>query len=246
MKSHGPPAPSDHATESDGSTGSTRWTAQIPRTAQIPGAAQTGPALTTGDPTHAEPPGQKEPAKTPPRRRWAVRRVPAVVAASLILLGAGALLFEAVWVHTGHHATAWWTTLTDEFATRPVNDVWILTGAAVAAALGLCLIVLALTPGLRRQLTLRVPANGHRRTSAVLDRKGAALLLRDTAMRVPGVSSARVRVHRRRVTVRVDARFGDTTDIKDELSEAVGRAEHDQLALAHSPRLAVHVRRNAA
>jgi hypothetical protein len=239
MKSHGPPASSDHATESDGSTGSTRWTSQIP------GAAPTGSALTTGDRAHAEPPGQKEPAKAPPRH-WAVRRVPAVVAASLILLGAGALLFEAVWVHTGHHATAWWTTLTDEFATRPVNDVWVLTGAAIAAALGLWLIVLALTPGLRRQLTLRVPANGHGRNSAVLDRKGAALLLRDTAMRVPGVSSARVRVHRRRVSVRADARFGDTTDIKDELTEAVGRAEHDQLALAHSPRLAVHVRRNAA
>jgi Family of unknown function (DUF6286) len=240
MKSHGPPAPSDHANESDGRTGSTRWTAHVPP------AAQTPPAPRTGDPAHAEPPGKPVPAEVAPRRRWGVRRVPAVVAASVILLAAGALLFEAVWVHTGHHATAWWTTLTDEFATRPVNDVWILTGAAVAAALGLCLIVLALTPGLRRQLTLRVLINGHGRDCAVLDRKGAALLLRDTAMRVPGVSSARVRVHRRRVTVRAEARFRDTTDIKDELTEAVGRAEHDQLALAHSPRLAVRVRRSAA
>lgn len=240
MKSHDPPAPSDHGDRTQAPTGSTR------RTEQIAQAAPIRPATRTGDPAHAEPADKPVPAQVASRRHWAVRRVPAVVAAALILLGAGALLFEAVWVHTGHHATAWWTTLTDEFATRPVNDVWILTGAAIAAALGLCLIVLALTPGLRRQLPLRVPVGGHGRNSAVLDRKGAALLLRDTAMRVPGVSSARVRVHRRRVSVRADARFRDTTDVKDELTEAVGRAEHEQLALAHSPRLAVRVRRTAA
>jgi hypothetical protein len=173
-----------------------------------------------------------------------VRRVVAAVAASLILLAAGALLFEAVWIRTGHDATAWWKRLTDEFATRPVDDVWILTGAAVAAALGLWLLVLALTPGLRRQLPLRAPADDQARMRALLDRNGAALLLRDAAMRVPGVSRARVRVRRRRVKVRADVRFRDTAEVTEELTEAVRREERDQLALARPPRPTIRIRRS--
>ncbi|WP_232788652.1 DUF6286 domain-containing protein [Streptomyces odonnellii] len=156
----------------------------------------------------------------------------------------GALLFEAVWVRTGHPATAWWTHLADEVATRPVDDVWILTGAAVAAALGIWLIVLALTPGLRRQLPLRVPADSRGPMCAVLDRKSAGLLLRDAAMRVPGVNAARVRVRRRKVTVRADVRFRDTADVKDELTDTIRREQREQLALARSPRPAVRVRRS--
>jgi hypothetical protein len=166
------------------------------------------------------------------------------VTASLIVLAAGALLFEAVWTRTGHRATAWWTRLTAEFATRPVDDVWILTGAAVAAALGLMLLVLALTPGLRRQLPLRVPADSPGPMRAVLDRKGAALLLRDAAMRVPGISAARVQVRRRQVKVRADVRFRDTAEVEDELTDAVRREGRDQLALARPPRPAVRVRRS--
>lgn len=203
-------------------------------------------AAPAGSSSPAEPPRQQAPAEEPSRRPWAARRVAAAVTASLIMLGAGTLLFEAVWIRTGHSATAWWTRLTDEFATRPVDDVWILTGAAVTAALGLLLIVLALTPGVRRQLPLRVPADSRGRMRAVLDRKGAVLLLRDAAMRVPGVSAARVRVRRRRVKVRADVRFGDTAEVKDELTETVRREQHDQLALARPLRLAVRVRHSPA
>lgn len=206
-------------------------------------AARTAPAQAPS-PTGAH--RRKEPAEERSRRLWGVRRVPAAVAAALILVAAGVLLFQAVWTRTGHHATAWWTSLTAEFATRPVNDVWMLTGAAVAAALGLWLIVLALTPGLHRQLPLRAPADGHGRTRAVLDRKAAALLLRDAAMRVPGVGSARVRVRRRHVTVRADVRFRDTATVKEELTETVRREEHDRLALARPARPKVRVRRSPA
>jgi hypothetical protein len=166
------------------------------------------------------------------------------VAASLIVLGAGLLLFEAVWIRTGNGASAWWRSLTDEFATRAVDDTWIRTGAAVTAALGLLLIVLALTPGMRRQLPLRVPTDSHGQMGAVLDRKGAALLLRDAAMRVPGVSAVRVRMHRRRVNVRADARFRGTADEKHEVRDALRREQSDRLALAHLPRVAVRVRRS--
>ncbi|MEU5213646.1 DUF6286 domain-containing protein [Streptomyces sp. NPDC020742] len=167
------------------------------------------------------------------------------MAASLILLTAGALLFEAIWIRTGHRATAWWTSLTDQLATRTLGNLWILTGAAVAAALGLWLIILALTPGLRHQLPLRVPNNSRIRMHAVLARKGAALLLlRDAAMRVPGVSTVRVRVRRRRITVRAGVGFRDTADVKDDLTGTLRREERDQLALARPPRLRVRVRRS--
>ncbi|WP_306463735.1 DUF6286 domain-containing protein [Streptomyces sp. WAC07061] len=62
------------------------------------------------------------------------------------------------------------------------------------ALLGLWLILLALTPGLRNQLPLKTPDAQMR---AVLERDAAALLLRDAAMRVPGVSAAKIRVGKR-------------------------------------------------
>ncbi|MFE2225084.1 DUF6286 domain-containing protein [Streptomyces kronopolitis] len=206
-----------------------------------------GPPPSQPATTHARAPGPAQhsgPTEDRSRRPWSARRIPACLAAALIVLAAGALLFEVVWVRTGHRATAWWATLTAELAARPLGNLWILAGAAVAAALGLWLVILALTPGLRRQLPLRVPADGHGQTRVVLARKGAALLLRDAAMRVPGVSTARVRVHRRRATVRASVGFRDTADVKDDLTDALRRAERDQLALARPPRLRVRVRRS--
>ena len=227
-------------------------TSRTPGAPQDPGGktSRAGPDNTAAPRTPAESPPpvepsrRQEPVEEPSRRPWGVRRVLAAVAASLILLAAGALLFEAVWIRTGHDASAWWKRLTDEFATRPVDDVWILAGAAVAAALGLWLIVLALTPGLRRQLPLRARADDHARMCALLDRNGAALLLRDAAMRVPGVSGARVRVRRRHVKVRADVRFRGTAEVTEELTEAVRREERDQLVLARPPRPTIRVRRS--
>ncbi|MGA4950956.1 DUF6286 domain-containing protein [Streptomyces lydicamycinicus] len=197
--------------------------------------------------THARPAGPAHHsvrAKDRSRRPWSARRIPAALTAALVLLTAGALLFEAIWIRTGHRATAWWTTLTDELATRPLGNIWILTGAAVTAALGLWFIILALTPGLRHQLPLHVSTDGHGRIRAVLERKGAALLLRDAAMRVPGVSTARVRMRRRRVTVLAGVGFRDTADVKDDLTDTLRREERDQLALARPPQLRVRVRRS--
>lgn len=173
-------------------------------------------------------------------RPWSARRIPAALVASVILVAAVAALFDVVAVRAGHPAAAWRRHLADELATRPVDDVWVLTGAAVAAALGIWLIVLALTPGLRHWLPLRSPAPGLR---ACLDRDGAADLLRDAAMRVPGVSTARVRVRRHRVKARADIRFRDPQQVKDDLT-AVLDEERDRLALARPPRIVVRVRQH--
>lgn len=182
----------------------------------------------------------REPA--PPHLPWGPRRITAAVAATLVLLSAGTLLFEAVWVRTGHRATDWWRTVTGELASRPVDDTWIVTGAAIASALGLWLLVLALTPGRHRRLPLRLPGGDGRHARAELDRQGGVLLLRDAAMRVPGVRAVRVRVSRRRVRVRADVGFRDLAVVKEELRATVRREEQEGLLLARHPRLSIRVR----
>ncbi|SOE07278.1 DUF6286 domain-containing protein [Streptomyces sp. Ag109_G2-15] len=172
-------------------------------------------------------------------RPWSARRLPAALVASVVLVAAGAALIDVVAVRVGRPAAAWRRHLADELATRPVDDIWMLTGAAVAAVVGIWLIVLALTPGLRHWLPLRSPAP---RLRASLDRDSAADLLRDAAMRVPGVSKARIRVRRHRVKARADIRFRDPHKVKDDLTATLDD-ERDQLALARPPRIVVRVRR---
>ncbi|MEV6053513.1 DUF6286 domain-containing protein [Streptomyces sp. NPDC052107] len=173
-------------------------------------------------------------------RKWSARRITAALVASVILVAAVAALVDVIAVRAGRPAAAWRRHLADELATRPVDDVWMLTGAAVAAAVGVWLIVLALTPGQRRWLPLCSPA-GCPRVLAFLDRDGAAALLRDATMRVPGVGAARVLVGRHRVKARADVRFRDPQRVKDDLTAVLGE-ECDQLALARPPRIVVRVR----
>jgi hypothetical protein len=179
-------------------------------------------------------------------RPWSERRLPAALVASAVLAAAGAALFDVVAVRAGRQAAVWRKHLADELATRPVDDVWMLTGAAVAAAVGVWLIALALTPGLRRRLPLRSPADcPPPQLRASLDRAGAAALLRDAAMRVSGVSRARVRVRRRRIKARADVRFRDPQQVKDDLA-AVLNEERERLALSRPARIVVRVRQRTA
>lgn len=203
-------------------------------------------AATTDGPPGSRPQQQRAPAEQSARRPWSARHVAAAVTAALIGLAAGLLLFEAVWTQTGHRANAWWRTVSGQLATRPVDDVWILTGAAIAAALGLVLVVLALAPGLRRRLPLRVPGETPGPMGAELDRKGAALLLRDAAMRVPGVSAARVRLGRRRVRVRADVGFRASSEVAADLAEAVRSEARDRLGLARPPKPVIRIHHGPA
>ncbi|MEU9299647.1 DUF6286 domain-containing protein [Streptomyces sp. NPDC048269] len=174
----------------------------------------------------------------PSRRPWSARRIPAALTALVIGAAAGILLFDVVRVRAGQSAAAWRTRLADELATRPLDDVWIRVGAAVLTLVGLWLIILALTPGLRRLLPLRTPDE---RVQAVLDRDAAALVLRDAAMRVAGVSAARVRVGRSRIAARAEVRFRAQADVKADLLATL-LEQRDRLALARPPRLTVRVR----
>ncbi|MET7437126.1 DUF6286 domain-containing protein [Streptomyces sp. NPDC004082] len=177
-------------------------------------------------------------------RFWSSRRIPAALAALLSAAAVGFLLYDVVAVRAGRNAMRWRRRLAEELATRPLDDVWMIVGAAVAMALGLWLFLLAVTPGLRRLLPMRRPTGipGTEDVRAGLDRRAAALVLRDRAVRVPGVQSAQVDVGRRKVKARARAHFRDLEEVRADLDAELGEAVAS-LGLARQPTLAVRVRR---
>lgn len=174
-------------------------------------------------------------------RFWSARRIPAALLALVVIGGAGILLYDVAAVRADHPAMSWRRSLADELAQRPLDDVWVLTGAAVAAALGLWLIFLALTPGLRELLPMR---RAHADVRAGLDRTAAAMVLRDRAVEVAGVQSVRVRMGRSKVAVRAVSHFRELDDVRADLDSVLGTGIKE-LGLAKPPGLSVDVRRPA-
>ncbi|MGH3314124.1 MAG: DUF6286 domain-containing protein [Streptomyces sp.] len=175
----------------------------------------------------------------PVRRFWSVRGLPAGIVALLVLAAAVLLLGDLVSVRAGESAMAWRRTLADQLATTRVDDAKVLAGACVAGLLGLWLILLALTPGLRGLLPMRRDI-AHVR--AGLHRGAAGLVLRDRAMEVPGVHSARVAVGRRKVRAKARAHFRDLHEVRGDLDTVLGEGIR-QLGLARRLGLSVQVRR---
>ncbi|MFE7709621.1 DUF6286 domain-containing protein [Streptomyces sp. NPDC057486] len=174
-------------------------------------------------------------------RFWSARRIPAGFLALVVLGGSGLLLYDVAAVRAHHPAMQWRRALADDLAERPLNNVWVLAGAAVAVAIGVWLIVLAATPGLRDVLPMRRDRPGVR---AGLDRTAAALVLRDRAVEVSGVQSVRVRMGRAKVAVRAVSHFRELDDVRADLDTALGTGI-EELGLAKPPSLSVHVRRPA-
>ncbi|MGM7444867.1 DUF6286 domain-containing protein [Streptomyces tunisiensis] len=173
------------------------------------------------------------------RRFWSGRRVPAGLLALVVLVIAGAFLYDIAAVRAHRPGMSWRRDLARQLAERQLDDVWVLTGAAVAAALGLWLLVLALTPGLRFVLTMR---RVHPDVRAGLDRDAAATVLRDRALEVAGVQTVRVAVKRRRTDVRAVSHFRDLDDVREDLTAVLEGAIRG-LGLARPSPLTLHVRR---
>lgn len=178
----------------------------------------------------------------PARRFWSARRVPAAVLALLLLGATGLLLYDVAAVRADRPAAAWRRGLADELATRELQDPWVLAGAVLAVLLGIWLLVLALTPGLRGLLPMRRDRRGGAAVRPALDRRAAALVLRDRALHVSGVRAVRVTVGRRRVRAAAQSRFRDLNEVRADLDVVLGRAV-DELGLDRRPTLSVHVRR---
>ncbi|MFF7773951.1 DUF6286 domain-containing protein [Streptomyces tanashiensis] len=206
----------------------------------------TTPRPDTEPPEDPPEPGDTAPlpdgAPAPPARRfWAVRRVPAALLAAVVLGGAGLLLYDVAAVRADRSAMSWRRELADALATRPLDDTVIVVGAAVAVLLGVWLLVLAATPGLRDILPMR---REHTDVRAGLDREAAAFTLRDRVMEVSGVQSVRVRVGRSKIGVRAVSHFRALDEVRADV-ETVLATGVDELGLAHPPALTVRVTRPA-
>lgn len=174
------------------------------------------------------------------RRFWSGRRVPAALAAAVGLGLSGLFLYDIASVRADRPGMQWRRSFAHELATRHLDNAWIIAGAAVAAALGLWLLVLAATPGERGVLPMA--RSGTAGVRAGLDRRAAELVLRDRAMEVSGVRWARVEVGRRKITARAASHFRDLEEVRTDLTTALGEAVR-QLGLARSPHLRIHLRR---
>ncbi|WP_432093820.1 DUF6286 domain-containing protein [Streptomyces sp. bgisy100] len=179
-------------------------------------------------------------------RFWSARRVPAGVVALLAVVGVALTLYDVAAVRAGRSAMAWRRELADQLAERPLDNPWMIGGAAVAMVVGLWLLVLALTPGLRALLPMRRPAGvpGAEHVRAGLYRNAAALVLRDRVTEVPGVQSVRAAVGRRRITIRARAHFRELDEVRKDVDAATADGLRE-LGLARRPALSVHVRRAA-
>ncbi|WP_172387515.1 DUF6286 domain-containing protein [Streptomyces sp. MNP-20] len=172
-------------------------------------------------------------------RFWSARRVPAALVALLFLGGCGLLLYDVVAVRADHPAMRWRRELARELAQRPLDSTAVLAGAAGAVAVGLWLLLLAATPGLRAVLPMR---RGHADVRAGLDRAAAATVLRDRAMDVAGVRSVRVRMTRTKVDVRAESHFRALDDVRGDLDRTLADGIRG-LGLGSPPTLSVHVAR---
>ncbi|WP_030947912.1 DUF6286 domain-containing protein [Streptomyces sp. NRRL S-646] len=172
-------------------------------------------------------------------RFWSARRIPAGIVAVLVLAVAGLFLYDIAAVRAHRPAMAWRRELARRLAERPLDDTWVLVGAGVAAVLGLWLVVLAVTPGLRGVLPMR---RTHADVRAGLHREAAAFVLRDRAMEVAGVQSVRVRMRRARADVYAVSHFRELGDVRADLNATLDDAIRG-LGLTHPPALSVHVRR---
>ena len=179
-------------------------------------------------------PGAGSARKAP--RLWAGRAATAAMVATVVLVAAGALLYDVVAVRAGQPARRWRAQFADELATRHLDDVWVLLGAGVPVLLGGWLLWLAITPGLRRWLVLR-PYGG---TDAAIERAGIGHLLTDRAAGLRGIDHLRIRVGRRRVRVSVSGPV-DPAVVQRQLREELGR-----VGLARPLRLDVRSWRGAA
>jgi hypothetical protein len=212
--------------EPQGSEGTTQRLPVLEKTAP-------GDDVGHGPPPPAEAGGRRE------HRFWSARRVPAAIAALLLLAVAGLFLYDIAAVRAHRPAMRWRRELARQLAERPLDDIWVLVGAGVVAVLGLWLIVLAATPGLRAVLPMRRTQADVR---AGLHREAAALVLRDRAMEVAGVQSVRVRMRRAHADVRAFSHFRELDDVQADLDATLTEAIKG-MGLARPPALSVHVLR---
>ena len=184
------------------------------------------------------PPFEETNSPGTPRRWWSARRVPTALLTSAAALGCGALAVDLIEVHLAHRAAAAWRVSAVHWLSgHGPGDPSVVIAGGLTALLGVWMIVLAVTPGLRHRSTVHAEAE---RVDAAVDRSAVESLVRDAVADVAGVGAVRVRVRRLRIAVRAGLAFGD----RAETSAAVTAAAHAAVTscrLRREPRIRVTV-----
>ena len=134
------------------------------------------------------------------------------------------------------HWTTWYQWAHKTRWDAGVIRVW----SAVLIVIGLLILAVELKPPRATRLPLR---SGHDATDAAVARRGLAGMLRAAATGVDGISSATVKVRRRRarITAASAARHRAAAEALTEPVTQALRARLDALDLRHPPRLTVRV-----
>jgi Family of unknown function (DUF6286) len=159
----------------------------------------------------------------------------AVIAAAVVIIG------EVIGV-AAHRSPllVHWTTWYD-WARRTRWDAFVVrVWSAVLILMGALILILELKPSRVTRLPLR---SGDDATDAAVTRRGLAGMLRASAIGIDGISSATVKVRRRRahVTAVSAARGRSAAGALTEPVTQAARSRLDQLGLRHPPRLKVNV-----
>jgi Ni/Fe-hydrogenase subunit HybB-like protein len=165
----------------------------------------------------------------------------ALILAVALLAGIVVVIAEVIGFAFHHnpllvHWTTWyyWARKTRWDAT--VIRVW----SAILIVIGVGILAVELKPPRATRLPVR---SGHDATDAAVTRRGLAAMMRAAATGIDGISSATVKVRRRRasVTATSAARGRPAAEALEEPVSQALRNGLDSLGLHHPPRLRVHV-----
>ncbi|MBO1337952.1 DUF6286 domain-containing protein [Streptomyces sp. VRA16 Mangrove soil] len=154
-----------------------------------------------------------------PRRWWSQRRGPTSLVLALTAAATIVCTADVLRVHVcGEWPGQWRLTALRWLAGHGPGDPTVTSAAVGAMLVGAWLVVLALTPGNRRQLMLAASRDGW---CAQIDRSAVAALIRDAVGEVPGLHHITVRCGRRTVKVRGEVAFGDCASARDQARQTV-------------------------
>jgi hypothetical protein len=175
-----------------------------------------------------------------PRRR---RVLPAVVVA-VVLGGLGATVAtDVVAVQTENRSLIWpFLRIARDLRTAHWSQTPVVVTAAVGAAVGLLLVLLAVVPGRRKIVAVE---SGSADVVVGIPARSVRRALTSAARNVDGVGRAEVDYGRRRATVAVTSPLRDPGPLADDVRDAL-RARLRQFALQRPPEIRVRVRHRAA
>ncbi|MEI5100994.1 DUF6286 domain-containing protein [Streptomyces sp. PmtG] len=188
---------------------------------RVRGLTRRAPGSDAAPPAFEHPPSAPEgTAARRAGRPWSQRRVPVALLALAAAAGCAVALYDVVAVRAaGQTPAVWRVRLVDWLAAHgPDGGTATALAACAVSALGVCLIVLAVTPGRRAWLPMASPDSG---TRAAVERRAVAALVRDAVTAVPTVRRAAVRVGRRTARVRAEHDFSDRHDTREAVRRAV-------------------------